>query len=117
MFHSHMIHSFIRTFAAGVALAVATACAAAAEPGLSGSEIVLGQSLALTGPLAELGKDIATGSRAYFDSVNAKGGIHGRRIKVVTLDDGYKVDNTMKNVQQLVGEDQVFALFNVMGTP
>lgn len=105
----------IRSFAIGLAIALAGPVNAA-EPGVTGNEIVVGQSLALTGPLAELGKDIATGSRAYFESINASGGIHGRRIKVLTLDDGYKVDATVKNVQQLVGEDQVFALFNVMGT-
>jgi ABC-type branched-subunit amino acid transport system substrate-binding protein len=112
-----MFQSFGRIFATGLALVLASAGAAAFEPGVSPNEIVLGQSLALTGPLSELGKDISTGTRAYFDSVNAHGGINGRRIKVVTLDDGYKVDSTVKNVQQLVGEDQVFALFNVMGTP
>ena len=110
-------HSCFRTIAAASVLAFAATCAPAAEPGVSGAEIVLGQSLALTGPLAELGKDIAAGTRAYFDSVNAAGGINGRRVRVVTLDDGYKADATVKNVQQLVGEDQIFALFNVMGTP
>ncbi|MEJ6023215.1 ABC transporter substrate-binding protein [Ramlibacter sp. PS4R-6] len=111
-----MFRTNVRILATALLLGVAAA-GAQAEPGISGNEIVLGQSLALTGPLAELGKDIETGTRAYFSSVNAKGGIYGRRIRVVTLDDGYKADNTVKNVQQLLGEDQVFALFNVMGTP
>ncbi|WP_186510938.1 ABC transporter substrate-binding protein [Caenimonas sedimenti] len=102
----------------GLVLAGALAgAAAAAEPGVSDREVVVGQSIGLTGPLGELGQDIANGARAYFDGVNERGGIHGRRVRVITLDDGYKVDQTVRNVQQLVEEDQVFALFNVMGTP
>ncbi|HVZ43644.1 MAG TPA: ABC transporter substrate-binding protein [Ramlibacter sp.] len=111
-----------RAFAAlvlapGLALALGSAGARTLESGVGDKEIVVGQSLGLTGPLGELGQDIANGARAYFDSVNAKGGINGRRIRVVTLDDGYKADNTVKNVEQMLGEDQVFCLFNIMGTP
>lgn len=98
-----------------LALALGSTCTA--ETGVTDKEIVVGQSLGLTGPLAELGVDIANGVRAYFDGVNAKGGINGRRIKVLTEDDGYQVANTVKNVQKMIDEDQVFALFNIMGTP
>jgi branched-chain amino acid transport system substrate-binding protein len=107
--------SLIFGLALGVAAAILTP--AAAETGVTDKEIVIGQSLGLSGPLGELGQDIAGGTRAYFEAVNYKGGINGRRVKVITLDDGYQVGNTVKNVQQMIDEDQVFALFNIMGTP
>ena len=87
-----------------------------AESGVSDKEIVLGQSLGLTGPLAQLAPDIVNGSKVYFDAVNEKGGIFGRRIRVVTLDDGYQPANTVKTVRQLIEDDRVFALFNLTGT-
>ncbi|MES2053574.1 MAG: ABC transporter substrate-binding protein [Pseudomonadota bacterium] len=87
-----------------------------AENGVSDKEIVLGQSLGLTGPLAQLAPDIVNGANVYFDSVNAKGGIFGRRIRLVTLDDGYQPANTLKTARQLVEDDRVFALLNLTGT-
>ncbi|WP_332777820.1 ABC transporter substrate-binding protein [Polaromonas sp.] len=87
-----------------------------AESGVTDKEIVIGQSLGLTGPLAQLAPDIVNGSKAYFDAVNEKGGVFGRRIRVVTLDDAYQPANTVKTVRQLIDADQVFALFNLTGT-
>ncbi|MDB5873211.1 MAG: transporter permease, partial [Ramlibacter sp.] len=112
-----MLISRFPRLAAGLAALLIGAAATASETGVTDKEIVVGQSLGLSGPLGELGQDIASGSRAYFESVNEKGGIHGRRVRVITLDDGYQVASTVKNVQQMVEEDQVFALFNIMGTP
>lgn len=88
-----------------------------AESGVSADEILLGQSTALTGPLAELGNDTSTASKAYFDFINGQGGIHGRKIRLITLDDGYDTDKGVANVRQLIEKDGVFALFNVIGTP
>lgn len=90
---------------------------ARAETGITSDEILLGQSTALTGPLAELGNDSSTASRAYFNYINAQGGINGRRIKLVTLDDGYNTDKGVANTKQLIEKDGVFALFNIFGTP
>lgn len=87
-----------------------------AESGVTDKEIVIGQSLGLTGPLAQLAPDIVNGSKVYFDAVNEKGGVFGRRIRVVTLDDAYQPANTVKTVRQLIDADQVFALFNLTGT-
>ena len=112
-----MASSRFSRYALGLAAALLVGGTCAAETGVTDREILIGQSLGLTGPLAELGLDIANGVRAYFDGVNEKGGIHGRRVKVLTLDDGYQVASTVKNVQKMVDEDQVFALFNIMGTP
>ena len=74
-----------------------------AATGVTDNDIVLGQSLGLTGPLAEMAPDIVNASKACFDAVNAQGGIHGRRIRVLTEDDGYKPENTVNNLRKLLG--------------
>src|SRR2546426_8971473 len=63
-----------------IALAVLPAQAAAAENGVTRDKIVLGQSVALTGPAAQLGIQMRNGVSAYLDYVNAQGGVHGRKI-------------------------------------
>jgi ABC-type branched-subunit amino acid transport system substrate-binding protein len=88
----------------------------AGEPGVSDKEIVLGQSLGITGPLVQMAPDILNGGKAYFESVNAHGGIFGRKIRTVVLDDGYNVDATLRNTQRFLNEDRVFALYNYTGT-
>lgn len=93
-----------------------TSVVEAAEVGVSDNEILIGQSLALSGPVAEVGQDSARGSKAYFDAANKKGDIHGRQIRLISLDDGYQVANTVRNVKQLIEEDKVFALFGLTGT-
>ena len=109
-------HSRLLICLLGLALSLAVPAVRAAEAGVSDREIVLGQSLGLTGPLAGLAPDIVNGSKVLFDAVNEKGGIFGRRIRVVTVDDGYVPANTLKTVRQLIDEDHVFALFNLTGT-
>ena len=111
-----MVNSRFSRCAVGLLAAFILGSACAAENGLTDKEILIGQSLGLTGPLAEIGVEVEIGARAYFDGVNSKGGIHGRRIKVLTMDDGYQAANTLKNVEKMVEEDKVFALFNIMGT-
>ncbi|MGZ5785730.1 MAG: ABC transporter substrate-binding protein, partial [Ramlibacter sp.] len=88
----------------------------AAESGVSDKEIAIGQIIALTGPLAGITPDIVNGAQAWFNSVNDKGGINGRKVRLVTLDDGYVPANTVKAAHQLIDEDRVFALLNVTGT-
>jgi branched-chain amino acid transport system substrate-binding protein len=104
------------SFTLGLALSLARPAAHAAEAGVSDKEIVLGQSLGLTGPLAELAPDITHAAKAYFDMVNARGGVNGRRIRSVILDDGYQPANTLKTVRHLVEDEQVFALYSMTGT-
>ncbi|MBB5192864.1 ABC-type branched-subunit amino acid transport system substrate-binding protein [Silvimonas terrae] len=98
-------------------LALISLSALAAEPGITENEIVLGQSAALSGPAAELGKGVNRGAKAYFDYVNAHGGVNGRKIKLIALDDGYEPDRAAANTQKLIKEQQVFALFGYVGTP
>ncbi len=87
--------------------------ALAAAPGT----IVLGQSAALTGPLADLGKAISAGSKLYFDQLNARGGIKGRKVTLTTLDDAYDVKKSQTNLTAFFDDKSLFGLFTVMGTP
>jgi ABC-type branched-subunit amino acid transport system substrate-binding protein len=92
--------------------AFAVALGAQAQPsGVSASAIVIGQSAPLTGANAELGNDIRNGALAYFRKVNDSGGVHGRRIELVTLDDANQVPQAEANTKKLVEEQGVFALF------
>jgi ABC-type branched-subunit amino acid transport system substrate-binding protein len=100
-----------------LAILAAASAAAWAQDGVLPDRIILGQSVALTGPAAELGIQMRNGARAYFDHVNAQGGVHGRRIELRTLDDGYEPSRTAPNTKKLIEEDRVFALFGYVGTP
>ena len=81
-----------------------------------GNTIKLGQSLPLSGPLTELGSEYRDGALAYFKWANSKGGVSGRKIDLVTLDDGYVVDKTVANAKKLLDEDNVFAFFGMFGS-
>src|SRR4051812_33254656 len=83
---------------------------AAAAP-VWAAEIVVGQSAPLTGGNAELGNDIRNGALAYFKKVNDAGGVHGAKLKLVTLDDKNDTKLSAENTKTLVGEENVVALF------
>lgn len=85
--------------------------------GINDSEILIGASLALTGHAGYLGTETLHGAMAYIEHINAAGGIHGRRLKVIAYDDGYDPPRCLLNTQRLLTEDQVFALFCYVGTP
>ncbi|MCO4892271.1 ABC transporter substrate-binding protein [Cupriavidus sp. WGtm5] len=100
------------------ALAANTAATAAtSEQGVTADTILLGQSAALTGPTAVLGKQMNSGARLYFDHINQQGGIHGRKIRLEALDDYYEPEPAAKNTKKLIEDDRVFALFGYVGTP
>ncbi len=82
-----------------------------AQQGVSAASVVIGQSAPLTGANAELGNDIRNGALAYFAKVNAAGGVHGRKLELVTLDDANQVPRADANTKKLVEESGVFALF------
>jgi ABC-type branched-subunit amino acid transport system substrate-binding protein len=103
--------------AAGCLLLAFSAFACRAETGVTGGRILLGQSAAFSGPAAQLGIDLHAGAKLYFDSVNRQGGIHGRKIEIVTADDKYEPELTVENTRRLIQTDQVFALFGYVGTP
>jgi branched-chain amino acid transport system substrate-binding protein len=88
---------------------------AATTPGVTSDSILVGTSLPESGPAAAYGV-IANGERAYFDYVNAHGGVYGRKLSLSVLDDGYDPARTKANVQNLVLSKGVFALLGVLGT-
>ncbi|MGZ5080587.1 MAG: ABC transporter substrate-binding protein, partial [Usitatibacter sp.] len=99
------------------ALALVAAAGLAGAQGVTDSQIVLGQSVALSGPAEQLGKDMQLGASLYFNAVNAKGGVNGRRIVLKTLDDGYDPPRAAANTKKLIDDEKVFALFGYVGTP
>jgi branched-chain amino acid transport system substrate-binding protein len=99
---------------------VSLACAgfaAHAETGVTEQEIVVGQFAAFSGAAGQLGQRMRAGIEAHFKAVNAAGGINGRRLKLVTRDDGYEPDRAKVAVKALIDEDKVFALIGSVGTP
>jgi ABC-type branched-subunit amino acid transport system substrate-binding protein len=97
-------------------LALAPHGARAAEPGVTSGAILIGQSAAFTGPAQALGTEMRAGAQAYFDLVNAAGGVNGRKIELRSLDDGYEPDRAAANTKKLI-DDGVFLLFGYVGTP
>ncbi len=93
---------------------------AQAEPkydtGATDTEIKIGNTNPYSGPASSYGV-IGQGISAYFDMINAKGGINGRTINFITLDDGYSPPKTVEQVRKLVEQEQVLLLFQTLGTP
>jgi ABC-type branched-subunit amino acid transport system substrate-binding protein len=112
---------FVRSYgvAAAFAGALAFACfhPAAAEDGVAADSITFGQAAVLEGPASALGQGMRAGIMAAFDEVNARGGVHGRKLKLVSRDDGYEPDRAIAETKKLIEEDKVFALIGPVGTP
>jgi len=89
----------------------------AGSPGVSSRDIKIGMSAAFKGSSAGLGVELYRGAMAYYNEVNQRGGINGRTISVVALDDGYEPTPCVKNTIELVEREQVFFLSNYVGTP
>ncbi len=81
----------------------------------SAQEIVVGQSGALTGPLDEIAKEMKAGAEAYFNIVNQGGGVNGRKIKFVSLDDAGEPAKATANTQKLIGDENAIALLGYSG--
>ena len=96
---------------------LAGSSAALALPALAQSNrIVLGQSAAFSGPAAQLGIQMNTGARIFFNALNASGGVNGSTVELRTLDDGYEPDRCKANTEKFI-KDDVFGLFGYVGTP
>ncbi|MGN6174171.1 MAG: ABC transporter substrate-binding protein, partial [Streptosporangiaceae bacterium] len=91
--------------------------ATASAPGITATQILIGSHQPLTGPAAPGYSEIAPASNAYFQYVNAHGGVNGRKIKYTYLDDGYDPAKTVSDVHQLVLQNNVYAIFDGLGTP
>jgi ABC-type branched-subunit amino acid transport system substrate-binding protein len=105
----------ISQLVAAAAAAVAVASAPAATPGVTASTITIGGTVPLNGPASAFGS-VGRGADAYFKYVNSKGGVNGRKIVYKYLDDEYEVPQTIVLTRQLVEQDDVFAIFNTVGT-
>jgi branched-chain amino acid transport system substrate-binding protein len=86
------------------------------DDGATDKEIKIGHTNPYSGPASSYGV-IGKGIEAYWKSVNERGGINGRMVKFVTLDDGYSPPKTVEMVRQLVEQEKVLAMFNTLGTP
>ena len=86
------------------------------DPGASDTEIVIGGISPYSGPASAYGA-IGKAISAYFDKVNAEGGINGRKVRFISLDDGYNPAKTVEHARKLVEEEEVLLLFQTLGTP
>jgi len=100
--------------AAGIALFYAQS--AIAEPGVTAQSVLIGQSVSLTGPLGAIGTDYSEGFKVGLEDVNRRGGVHGRSIKLIQMDDGYAAPRALANTVKMLDEDGVFMLVGSLGT-
>jgi branched-chain amino acid transport system substrate-binding protein len=97
-------------------LASGASGATRADPGVTATSILLGGTAAISGPESAYYAPVAKGAQAYFAYVNARGGVNGRKIEYKVVDDAYDPSQTVQATRQLVQQDQVFAIFNSIGT-
>ncbi len=86
-------------------------------PGISEDTVLFGQSAAFEGPAQELGLNMRLGIMAAFAEANANGGVHGRKLELVSYNDSYEPEASIANTVRLIEEDNVFALIGEVGTP
>jgi branched-chain amino acid transport system substrate-binding protein len=109
--------SFLQSSAAAAAIAAGAASARAENaPGVTDTEIKIGQTMPYSGPASAYGV-IGRAEVAYFKMINDQGGVNGRKINLISLDDGYSPPRTVEQVRRLVEEEKVAFLFNTLGTP
>jgi len=110
---------FFRFLRIAVSLAFCSALISTAGQAADGEPppLVLGQSCALSGPSKNLGQEMRAGLLAAFAWINDQGGVHGRRIRLISLDDSYEPDRAIQNTLRLLSEDKVFLVIGEVGTP
>jgi serine/threonine protein kinase/ABC-type branched-subunit amino acid transport system substrate-binding protein len=98
--------------------AESAAALTATAPGVTASEITLGMSAPFSGPAKELGRGMQIGIETYLDYVNeTAGGVHGRKLKLLALDDGYEPDRCLATMKDMIDQRPVFAFTGNVGTP
>ena len=108
--------TFLQSSAAAAAFAARVSSARADNaPGVTDAEIKIGQTMPYSGPASAYGV-IGRTEAAYFKMINEQGGINGRKINLISLDDGYSPPKTVEQVRGLVEQEQVAFLFNTLGT-
>jgi branched-chain amino acid transport system substrate-binding protein len=114
-----MRRDILKTGLAGLGAAVVPGIAVAQKrygPGADDKEIKIGGISPYSGPASSYGT-IGKGIKAYFDKINAEGGINGRKLNFISYDDGYNPSRTVEMARKLVEQDEVLFIFNVLGTP
>ena len=111
-----MIQTTRRTLLAGAASLVALPVRAENVPGVTASEILFGQTMPYSGPASSYGT-IGKSADAYFQMINDQGGVNGRKLRMLSLDDGYLPPKTVELTRRMIEEDKVAFLFNCLGTP
>jgi ABC-type branched-subunit amino acid transport system substrate-binding protein len=111
-----MIQTSRRALLAGAATLAALPAGAAGTPGVTATEILFGQTMPYSGPASSYGT-IGKASDAYFKMINDQGGINGRMLRMLSLDDGYLPPKTVELTRRMIEEDKVAFLFNCLGTP
>ena len=106
--------NYIFTF---IAILVATIVALYIDKNHDMKTIKIGASLPLSGINQNLGSEVVIGSNTYFDYINSKGGIYGKKIDFIYYDDKYEPEITQTNINRLIKKDKVFMLFDFVGTP
>ena len=114
--HQKMQNKSLLAKAFMLAVCALLGMAAHAQEGVSKTALTLGQSVALTGPSATLGLPFAQGARLYFDRLNSAGGINGRKIELVSIDDAGNPEQAAANTKRLLGQG-VLSLFGYVGSP
>ena len=108
--------SFLQSSAAAATFAASSGAARADNaPGVTGTEIKIGQTMPYSGPASAYGV-IGKADSAYFKMINEQGGINGRKINLISLDDGYSPPKTVEQTRRLIEQEQVAFLFNSLGT-
>ena len=110
----------MKTLVLALSAALALACASASAqkkygPGASDTEIRIGQTMPYSGPASIYG-EVGKTQAAYFRMVNDQGGVNGRKINFLSLDDGYSPPRTVEGVRKLVEQDEVLLLYGMFGT-
>ena len=111
-----MLVGILRALVAISVVATSAAMAQQNSPGVSATEIKLGQTVPFSGPVSVAGV-AGHASLAYFDAINKAGGINGRQVKLIVLDDGYVPPKTVEATRRLVEDDNVLLMYGSVGTP
>jgi branched-chain amino acid transport system substrate-binding protein len=107
--------TFLKASAATTAMLASRSAFAENAPGVTDTEIKIGQTMPYSGPASAYGV-IGQSEAAYFKMINDQGGVNGRKINLISVDDGYSPPKTVEQIRKLVEQDQVAFLFNTLGT-
>lgn len=110
-FKMHLLRRFFLTVPLSMLASVSLA-----DPGVTDTTITLGMSAPLSGPNGAYGVDMRKTIEAYFESINKSGGVNGRKLELIALDDGYETERTVANTRTLIKDKNVFALLSFYGS-